>query len=242
MVTGAVLHNTLPAGQAERAAARLPSMQPVEGPWLQVDDMYAAQMEVRRQLISIQKQRVYAQLDDGLSAARSFLEETLDALPDEFEVDGDSVCCPDGECVVMDWDAPLISVGSILQQDVCILERHRDEHVLTGAILCFPASWTLAEKIGKPLIGIHATVNEYDANIARRVQRFFDGVQQGRPMWRANLLRYTDPDLFQPRLESDPRPVGDDNAKYLRSERQTVLRLRQPNSVAFVIHTVVVET
>jgi hypothetical protein len=59
-------------------------------------------------------------------------------------------------------------------------------------------------------------------------------------MWRANLLRYDEADLHQPRLENDPRPVGQPDAPYLRSERQTILRLPQPDAVAFVIHTIVV--
>lgn len=183
---------------------------------------------------------VYAQLPEGVVAARACLEEVLYALPTGFEHAGDWVECPDGHRQCLDWDAPLWSLGAILQQDVCILEKQASAHVLTGAILCFPASWTLAQKIGKPLIGIHRTVAEYDGGIAARVQRLFDGVQVGRPLWRANHLRYDDPTLFQPRTENDPRPVGTANASYIRSERQTVLRLPSTGAVAFVIHTSVV--
>jgi hypothetical protein len=46
--------------------------------------------------------------------------------------------------------------------------------------------------------------------------------------------------LHQPRLENDPRPVGQPDAPYLRSERQTILRLPQPDAVAFVIHNTMV--
>jgi len=148
--------------------------------------------------------------------------------------------CPDGYEVQIGWDAPLRTIGEMLQQDVCILEKRGAEHVMTGAILCFPASWTLAQKIGKPLIGIHAPVADYDDRIAARVQRLFDGVQTGRPMWRANHLRYDDATLFPPRRQGDPRPVGQADAPFVRSERQTVLRLAQPEAVAFVIHTMVV--
>lgn len=235
-----ILQNTLPDGQAERAAARLPSMAPVEGPWLFCDDAYGAQMAERRRLMAQRPGDVYAQLPEGMPAARRFLEEVLGALPDGFTRAGDVVRCLDGHDVRLEWDTPLRTVGKMLQQDVCILEKRGSEHVMTGAILCFPASWTLAEKIGKPLIGIHTPVADYDKKIAARVQRLFDGVQAGRPMWRANHLRYDDPALFQPRPEGDPRPVGGEGAAFVRSERQTVLRLAQPGAVAFVIHTMVV--
>ena len=79
--------------------------------------------------------------------------------------------------MTIDWRAPLRSIGAVVQQDVCILERRGDEHVLSGDVLCFPASWTLAQKIGKPLIAIHDPVVDYDSAIATRVQRLFDGVQ-----------------------------------------------------------------
>lgn len=240
-----VLHDRIPQEQRLRATARLPSVAPVEGPWLFCDEAYSAQMVERRRLISNSKSEVYAQLPHGRAAACAFLEEALAVLPPGFERKGQSVRCPDGAEVPLDWNAPLLCLGAMLQQDVCILEKQGAEHVLTGAILCFPASWTLAQKIGKPLIGIHQPVDEYTEDIARRVQRLFDGVQPGRPVWRANLLRYESPALFQPRLENDPRPVGGPDARYLRSERQVILRLPgdagREGPVGFVIHTSVVD-
>ncbi|MCF2872210.1 DUF3445 domain-containing protein [Octadecabacter sp. G9-8] len=236
-----ILQDYLPDGQLDVAAARLPSMRPVVGPWLFCDGAYGAQMGERRRLLAERPEDVLAQTPEGVAGARAFLEAALRALPAGFAHQDDRVACPDGHIVALDWDAPLRSVGEMLQQDVCILDRSGDEHVLSGAVLCFPASWTLAQKIGKPLIRIHHPVSEYSDAIAARVQRLFDGVQTGRPMWRANALRYSDPTLYQPRPENDPRPIGTPDAPYIRSERQTVLRLAHPGAVAFMIHTSVVQ-
>jgi len=235
-----ILQDALPEGQAERAAARLPSMAPVVGPWLFCDGAYAAQMSERRRLIKECQSEVYAQLPEGQRAAGAFLEQVLEDLPEGFHLSKTKVTCPDGHVVEIDRSTPLLALGRMLQQDVCILEKRKDEHVLTGAILCFPASWTLAQKIGRPLMRIHKPVAEY-GDVAARVQRLFDGVRAGRPMWRANHMRYTDPTLFQPRPENDPRPVGRPTDHYIRSERQTVLRINSPDAVAFVIHTCVVK-
>ena len=97
----------------------------------------------------------------------------------------------------------LETLSRLIQEDVVLLQPDDRGHVMTAALLAFPASWTLSEKIGKPLGPIHAPVSAYDSNIAKRVNRIFDNVQPGRPMWRANALLYQDAALFQPRSELD---------------------------------------
>ena len=95
---------------------------------------------------------------------------------------------PDGVRVPLDRADPMATLGHLVQEDLCLMEKRGQQHVLTAAVLCFPASWRLADKIGRPLTAIHAPVAEYDDALARRVQRLFDGVQPGRPLWRFNAL------------------------------------------------------
>ena len=145
---------------------------------------------------------------------------------------------PDGAVVPLDRAAPLLTLGRLVQEDLCILEAEGGAHVLTGAILCFPASWTLAEKIGRPLLAIHAPVAAYDAEIARRVQRMFDAIRPDRPLWRGNSLLYDDATLHQPRREGEHRPAPVART-YVRSERQCFVRLPETRAVVFSIHTYV---
>ena len=86
---------------------------------------------------------------------------------------------------------------------------------------------------------IHIPVPQYDEGIARRVQRLFDGVQVGRPLWRANSLWHGFPDLHQPKSESLPRRSYGPDAPYFRSERQVIMRLPETRAVVFSIHTFV---
>ncbi len=149
---------------------------------------------------------------------------------------------PDGVRVDIDRGDPLGVLARLVQEDLCLLQKTDDEHVLTGAVLCFPASWSLAEKFMRPLVAIHAPVASYDDNIARRVQRLFDGVKPERPLWRFNLLRYVDPTLHQPRSELARRNTDDNqDFKYFRSERQCVLRLPKTDAVVFSINTYVLK-
>ncbi len=220
----------------------LPGVAPFAMPdWLHVDSAYAAQMAERGRLLDSARAEVLWMDPGALPAAQELLEMVLAHLPEGFAQAGACVTCPDGRVVRLDRQDPLQTLGRLVQEDLCLLVREGDEHVLKGAVLCFPASWTLAEKAGKPLVRIHAPVAEYDPDIARRVQRLFDGVQPGRPLWRFNALWYVDPALHQPRGEHAPRrPTAPAAARFLRSERQCLVRLPQSGAVVFSIHTYVV--
>lgn len=221
---------------------RLPGLQPVEaGDWLRVDDAYAGQMALRDRLIAERPCAVHALLPEARAAAGGLLARGLAELRgmDGFTVRGDAVTRPDGVSVPIDPAQPLLTLGRLVQEDLCLLQPIRDQHVLTGAILCFPASWTLAEKIGRPLTAIHDTVPDYDGNIAVRVQRVFDAIRVDQPLWRANAMRYADPALYQPRRAADPR-IRPAMAPYIRSERQCLVRLASFRAVVFSIHTYVV--
>ena len=65
--------------------------------------------------------------------------------------------------VAIDRGDPMGTLGHLVQEDLCLMEKRGEEHVLTAAVLCFPASWRLADKIGRPLEAIHVPVPEYDA-------------------------------------------------------------------------------
>ncbi|MFY0311410.1 DUF3445 domain-containing protein [Leisingera sp. D0M16] len=232
----AILQKTIPYNPlVER---KLPGIQPLapDG-WLTVDDAYAGQMAERERLLAARRDEVLRLDASAMAAAQELLQMALEVMDPKAE---DTVLRPDGVRAAVDREDPLGTLGRIAQQDFCILQRPdgAEEHVLTGAVLCFPASWTLAEKFLQPLTGIHVPVDSYGAGIAARVQRLFDGVQAGRPLWRFNALWYQDPALFQPRSQNAPRlkPHGG-RAEYLRSEKQVIMRLPQTRAVVFAIHT-----
>lgn len=238
--TGMIVQSSLPYDVFD--TRRLPGVAPVaDDPWFHVDEAYAAQMAHRVQLIATQPDAVIATDAPTRTALDEMLDEILVHLPQGFQRREQSVICPDGREVPLRRDRPFETLGHILQEDICLLEKRGAEHVLTGAVLCFPASWRLAEKIGQPLTHIHTPVSEYDATLARRVQRLFDGVRAGHPLWRFNALWYDDAELHQPRSASAPREQTDQSrAPFLRSERQVIWRLPESGGVLFTIHTYVV--
>lgn len=223
------------------AARRLPGIQPLDmSDWLVRDEVFAAQMALRDRLIAARRADVFGASE--IAPAQELLNTVLAHLGPGYQINRSGVIRPDGIEVAFDSDHPLVVAARLVQEDLCLLEQPqgRDEHVLTGAVLCFPASWTLAEKLGRPLTTIHDPVPGYAGDLAARVQRLFDALHPDRPLWRANALLYDDPTLYQPRRHADRRARPEGQPPFLRSERQSLLRLPETRAVVFSIHTWVV--
>lgn len=236
-----ILNQTIPYNPL--SPKPLPGVSPLRiDDWLRVDETYQEQLAEKERLVSEQREKVLTLSPQAMPAAQELLELVLEDLRRKagFQVGDDIVICPDGRRVVLTRTDPMLVLSKLTQEDFCILEKQEDEHVLTGASLCFPASWLLAEKFMQPLVGIHVPVASYDENIARRVQRLFDGVRVDQPLWRFNALWYADPALHQPRTAHARRDERfAHSAKYMRSELQTIRRLPKTNAVVFGIHTYV---
>ena len=218
---------------------RLPGIQPItDDSWIVVSDAYAAQMAERDRLISECPDLVHALPEQALPAALELYGLVIDKLRGTagFLVGADWVVRPDGVRVDLDRAAPLLTLGRLVQEDLCLMQRLGGEHALTAAVLCFPASWTLSEKLGRSMLGIHIPVESYTEDLARRVQRLFDAIRPEQPLWRMNFHVYESPALFHPRPEADRHPKTREGA-YVRAERQCLVRLPKTEAVLFSIHT-----
>ena len=222
----------------------LPGTRPISpDEWIICDDAFSQQMALRDKLIETKKDKVLAISDEAQEAAVELLKMTLDFCITKlgYKKKVNKIIRPDKVSIEIDLNEPMTFLGRLVQNDFCILQKKDNEHVLTAAALCFPASWSLEEKFLKPLIDIHIPVKAYDGNIAKRVQRLFDGLQINRPVWRFNALYYEDPNLFQPRsVNQRRRKPAPNKVKYFRSERQTIIKLPESGAIIFGIHTFVV--
>ncbi|WP_108257595.1 heme-dependent oxidative N-demethylase subunit alpha family protein [Mangrovicoccus ximenensis] len=141
-------------------------------------------MAERERLIREVPELVTGMVPGADAAAAELLDTVLAELaghPD-FRVGAAEVACPDGRMVAIDRAEPMATAGRLVQEDLCLMQRPEgaEEHLLAAAVLCFPANWTLAEKLGRPMLRIHAPVAQYGDGVAKRVQRLLDGVQPRR--------------------------------------------------------------
>ena len=240
-----ICQGTLPLEPwVETRFSRLPGINPLSGDqWLLRDDAYGRQMAYRDHLVHNQRGDVFTCLPVADTAAAELLDDVLASLARdaEYRISARSVIRPDGKEIAIGHEHPLVTAGRLVQEDWCLMMPPEDgdgEYWLAGAILCFPASWSLKEKIGRPLTGIHEPVPQYDDRIARSVQRIFSMLQPGRTVFRANYLRYNDPDLHQPRPEGNPRDrTPAESRMWARVERQTLRKLARSGCVVFGIQT-----
>jgi heme-dependent oxidative N-demethylase alpha subunit-like protein len=222
---------------------RLPGLNPVAvGDWLSVDDAYSAQMAYREALLAEKGDVVYRIKSEAHPAATELLTRVLEEIAEVkgYARTGDQVTCPDGRKVALDDNQPLLTAARLVQEDLVLMEEFAGEYILTGAALCFPASWSLAEKFDQNLFDIHVPVAPYTDDVAKRVQRLFDFIKPETPMWRANYLIYSDPDLHQPRRMDNRRSIDENAAQWVRVERQCLLKLPITSAVVFSIHSYVV--
>ena len=228
--------------------AHPPGVRPLDmADWLHRDEAYAAQMAYRDRLIAEERDVVFAAAPEAAGPSGELLEMVKDHLADapDHKV-GHTLTRPDGVEVPLTGDHPLAVLARTTQEDWCLLWKpgDEDEHLLIGAALLFPSRWSLAEKMGKPLIAIHSRVPQYDDRLAPRVQRFFDAIRPGKGLVRANWLVHTTPELHQPLTEAAKarRDREPKDRHYLRVERQTLIRLPHSGAVVFGIKTLVTAT
>jgi hypothetical protein len=222
--------------------SRLPGVQPCPpGEWLMRDDAFAAQMKRREELVETQREDVFICPPEAEAAGRETLLavlEVIEADPD-YSRAGPLVTRPDGGVVDLSAHPPLLAAGLLVQEDLVLLAPSPDGHVFAAGLVCFPASWTFPQKIGRHLTSIHEPVARYDPRIAMGVERIISNLRPREPVWRANVLPYNDPELHQPRREGEKKPFDEQLPTFVRVERQTLLRT-SPRNVVFAIHTCLV--
>ena len=156
----------------EARTARAPGLCPLDpAEWTVVHDDFAAQMAYRAELLAREAGAVLAELPEGAAPARELLAalcEYLATRPD-YEVGARAVRRPDGVQVTLTQAQPLATIGALVAEDFCLLlpDDAAGEYRLVAAVLCFPARWLLAEKMGRALTIIHDPVPEYDDGLAR---------------------------------------------------------------------------
>lgn len=218
--------------------------------WIQVDDSLPHYLS--------EKDRLEQELGDKLFMAEAGTDdsqrEVLDLLaaylPDRYPSvyrmrDGELDIIPAVRSVALgDHPAPALRrAAHLVPDDLVIMQRGPDGWRLAAASLCFPSSWSLAEKFGKPLHLVHVPVPGFGEGTrnAALIERMFDNLKVELPVWRQNWSLYRDDELYHgTRKEIHGYGHGDGIQRpYLRRERQTLRKLRVSGDILFTIQILI---
>lgn len=216
--------------------------------WVEIDDQFDHQMAERRRLLDRQPEDVV----DALPGSEPGQEELLAMLLQHLAAHGAwrYRISPDaaedrrsGACFALTSEAhaPLMLAGRLVQEDFCLLQQRSSAYHLAAAVLCFPAHWRLRDKLGHPLVDIHAPVPGFAEQLGNPVNRLFERLDVERPVKRLNWSLVDTTDLYLPPAHrTTPVEVTMSNAGdrlWLRVERQTLRRLPVSKDIAFGIRT-----
>ncbi|WP_292211384.1 DUF3445 domain-containing protein, partial [Mesorhizobium sp.] len=143
--------------------------------------------------------------------------------------------------------APLVAASLLVQEDLILMRRDDSGWRLAAGSLCFPSSWALTEKFGKPLQQIHEPVPGFGPGTrpADLINRMFDGLQ-GQAVERYNWSIQSGDALYHPlsnveridRATNRPTRFPDGDVKahaFIRVERQTLRKLPASRDILFTI-------
>ncbi|RVC74501.1 DUF3445 domain-containing protein [Mesorhizobium sp. M4A.F.Ca.ET.020.02.1.1] len=223
--------------------------------WIDVDECLLPHLAEKRRLYAEIPEKVFVEEDGTREAQREVLDllaAYLAAKHPGTHRDGGS-----GAAVIGDENgggptaalraAPLVQASLLVQEDLILMRRDESGWRLAAGSLCFPSSWSLLEKFGKPLQQIHAPVPGFGPGTrpAELINRMFDGLQ-GQAVERYNWSIQAGDALYHPlsnlqridRATNRPTRFADgdiDAHAFIRVERQTLRKLPVSRDILFTI-------
>lgn len=212
--------------------------------WLEPDGELAAFLEEKDSLCRDHLGEIFYSEPSSVPAQQECLDiivhHLLDRHGDVYRRDGDIIRFAGRSVDLGDPEVlPLMKAGSLVQDDLVILEKREAGWHLTAGYVAFPSAWSLPEKAGLPMEGVHAHVPGFQGGTrnAMMINRIFDNLQPDLPAMRMNWSIYPSGELFWPpergaRAEQTGfKPANN----FIRVERQTLRRLPETGGIVFTI-------
>ena len=215
--------------------------------WLEVDGQYEAYLAEKRRLYAEIPDKVFVAEEGTQDAQHEVLHLVASHMRERFPtlVPNQSPLSSNGASLNAH---PLYAASLLVQEDLVLMRRDEEGWRLVAASLCFPSSWSLTEKFGKPLQDIHTPVPGFGpgTRIADIIQRMFDKLQVAQPVERMNWSLQAGSALYMPlsnagrqeRAERKPSHFAETDVAanaFIRVERQTLRKLPKSGDVLFTV-------
>lgn len=214
--------------------------------WIEVDARLPDYLDEKARVTAAHPAETFVAEPGSEAGQAELLELLVEHLcvrfPQVHRRDGDAIeIVPAGRRVVLAKAPPLRVAASLVQEDLVLLRRGESGWRLAAGSLCFPSSWSLREKFGRPMHEVHGPVPGFGAGTrnAQLIERMFDNLRSETPVIRWNWSLYGDDRLFHPET-ADPGALrfgAGERAEnvFLRVERQTLRRLPRTGDIVFTI-------
>ncbi|WP_425417180.1 heme-dependent oxidative N-demethylase family protein [Oricola indica] len=222
--------------------------------WIEPEDDLETYLAEKERLFASVPERVFMARSDTVAAQGEVLDALVHYLPDRFPAayrrEAAELVIGDGRRRVRldpDDPAPLRTASMLVPEDLVLMRKFDDGWRLVAASLCFPSSWSLAEKFDRPLQIIHTTVPAFGpgTRTAGLIERIFDSLKVELPVERMNWSLQENADLYHPRSKNqrDEATEGQGGflagqpveTVYLRVERQTLRKMPVSGDILFTI-------
>lgn len=214
--------------------------------WIEPDPRLAEALAQKDELIATRRDVVMREEAGTRQAQREALAliaaHVAERQPEVYRREGGRITIvPTGAVIDLDdeTEAPLVTAARLVSDDLLMMRAGEGGYRLVAAVLCFPSAWSLTEKFGQSLDALHAAVPGYPDKLARVMNRIFENLKVGQPVWRVNWSIYPDDELHHPESKERPRDwfSEDDLAPeaFVRVERQTLRRLPASGDILFTV-------
>src|SRR6218665_1014650 len=180
--------------------------------WIEVDDHLPAYLNEKQRLLNAHPDDVFV-AEPGTEAAQAevlalFAAHLPERFPDTYRRAGDTIdILPAGRRIHLAAAPPLPTAANLVQEDLLLMRQGETGWRLAAGCLCFPSSWSLREKFGKPIDEIHGPVPGFGAGTrpAELIARMFGSLRPEMAMIRWNWSIYGD-DRLPPPESAYPGP------------------------------------
>ena len=201
--------------------------------WLTIDRDREADLAYKSRLLETSRSTVSGAVSSDRADSVAPANEALTLIRQWLAAHSVTPAAPVGD------EHPLIEAARLVQEDLAVMQRIDGLWVLTAGVVCFPSHWTVSDKIGLPLDGIHVPVAHYEEELSERVDRFHDRLMPQSPAWRRNWSVIPTGELHLPAYGYPWQVVDsidtDGSPMWIRSEYQTLRRLPETDAILFTI-------
>ncbi len=122
--------------------------------------------------------------------------------------------------------APMARVALWVPDDLCLMVSERGRYRLAAASLCSPSYWSLRDKLGQDLWGLHQGHAGLNNVLGERMREVLERLPMDRVLERRNWFLHGPGNLFEPEARQITR-MGELAAHTIRTERQTLRRVSE---------------